>query len=164
MSYGCWIGCCSNFKWWTLRSITSSRGSIPVGNEYDSAIPFLDFSSGCILSIINNKKIILYLLLRKNYGKFWIIPPFFLLMLLYQARKLSDHVFMCFWESILPLSTIFLLDFGNVVLFVFILMEKKTTYTKRRFGPVRKPRGNQYMLLLVKALKVQCYQILYMYM
>ena len=127
MSYGCWIGCCSNFKWCTLRSITSSRGSIAVGNEYDSAIPFLDFSSGCILSIINHKRFILYLLLRKNYGKFWIIPPFFLLMLLYQARKLSDHVFMCFWESNLPLSTIFLLDFGNVVFFVFILMEKTLT-------------------------------------
>ena len=68
---------------------------------------------------------------------------------------------MCFWESILPLSTIFLLDFGSVEFFVFIFMEKNT-YTKRRFGPVRKPRGNQYILLLAKALKVQCYQVLYM--
>ena len=101
---------------------------------------FFDFSSGCILSISNHKRFILYLLLRKNYCKFWIlIPPFFFtegnVAVLSQETERSciyvlgvrGHVFMCFWESILPLSTIFLLDFGSVVFFVFILMEKTLT-------------------------------------
>ena len=163
MSYGCWIGCCSNFKWCTLRSITSSRGSIAVGNEYDSAIPFLDFSSGCILSIINHKRFILYLLLRKNYCKFWIIPPFIFIEVAVPSQETEWSCIYVFLRIEFASFYDFSIGFWKCGIFCFYSYGKNT-YTKRRFGPVRKPRGNQYMLLLAKALKVQCYQILYMYM
>ena len=51
-------------------------------------------------------------------------PRHFLLKCLYQAMKLSGHVYLCKGYRFLPLSTIFLLDYGIVprcgIFFIFI--------------------------------------------
>ena len=125
--------------------------------------PFLDFSSGSILRIINHKRFILYLLLGKNYCKFWIlIPPLFFIEVAVLSQETERSCIYVFLGIDFASFYNFSIGFGKCGVFCFYSYGKNT-YTKRRFGPARKPRGNQYRLLLVKALKVQYNQIYYMY-